>query len=45
MRINEHYDDERTRGIDGPVDRARLEAEAGKILESGIEFADRVETT
>ena len=45
VRINEHCDDERTRGIDGPVDRARLEAEARKILESGIELADRVETT
>ncbi len=33
VRINEHYDDERTRGIDGPIDRARLEAGAGKILD------------
>lgn len=44
-RINEHYDDERTRGIDGPVNWARLKAEARKMLESGIELADRVETT
>ena len=44
VRINEHYDDERTREIDGPVDWARLKAKAGKILESGIELADRVET-
>lgn len=30
-------------GIDGPVDWARLEAEARKMLESGLELADRVE--
>ena len=42
-RMNELYDDGRTRGIDGPVDRARLEAEARKMLESGLELADRVE--
>lgn len=43
MRMNELYDDGRTRGIDGPVEWARLEAEARKMLESGLELADRVE--
>lgn len=42
-RMNELYDDGRTRGIDGHVDWARLEAEARKMLESGLELADRVE--
>lgn len=42
-RMNELYDDGRTLGIDGPVDWARLEAEARKMLESGLELADRVE--
>ena len=42
-RMNELYDDGRTQGIDGPVDWARLEAEARKMLESGLELADRVE--
>ena len=42
-RMNELYDDGRARGIDGPVDWARLEAEARKMLESGLELADRVE--
>lgn len=41
--MNELYDDGRTRGIDGPVKRARLVAEARKMLESGLELADRVE--
>lgn len=41
--MNELYDDGRTRGIDGPVKRARLEAEARKMLESGLELANRVE--
>ena len=41
--MNELYDDGRTRGIDGPVDWARLEAEVRKMLESGLELADRVE--
>ena len=40
-RMNELYDE--GRGIDGKADRARLEAEAGKMLESGPELADRVE--
>ena len=43
MRMNELYDDGRTRGIDGHVDWARLEAEARKMLESVLELADRVE--
>lgn len=42
-RMNELYDDGRTRGIDGPVDWARLEVEARGMLESGLELADRVE--
>ena len=42
-RMNELYDDGRTRGIDGTVDWARLEAEAGKRHESGLELADRIE--
>ena len=41
--MNELYDDGRTRGIDGPVEWAQLEAEARKMLESGLELADRVE--
>lgn len=41
--MNEPYDDGRARGIDGPVEWARLEAEARKMLESGLELADRVE--
>lgn len=43
VRMNELYDDGRTRGIDGPVKWARLEAEARKMLESVLELADRVE--
>ncbi len=43
VRMNELDDDGRTRGSDGPVDWARLEAEARKMLESGLELADRVE--
>ena len=42
-RMNEPCDDGRTRGIDGPVDWTRLEAEARKMLESGLELADRLE--
>lgn len=37
------YDEGRTRGIDGTVDWARLEAEARKMIESGLELADRIE--
>ena len=33
----------RSRGIDGTVDWARLEAEARKMLESGLGLADRIE--
>lgn len=42
-KMNELCDEGRTRGIDGTVDWARLEAEARKMLESGLELADRVE--
>ena len=42
-RMNELYDEGRACGIDGPIDWARLEAEARKMLESGLELADRVE--
>ncbi|MFR9006848.1 MAG: hypothetical protein ACLVKA_10845 [Collinsella aerofaciens] len=41
--MNELCDDGRTRGIDDPVEWTRLEAEAGKMLKSGLELADRVE--
>lgn len=41
--MNELYDDGRTRGIDGPVEWARLEAEGRRMLESGLEHPDRVE--
>jgi hypothetical protein len=44
VRMNELYDEGRTHGIDGTVDRARLDAEARKIIESGPELADRIET-
>ena len=43
-RMIELYDDGRVRGVDGPFGWARLEAEARKMLESGLELADRVET-
>ena len=42
-KINELYDEKRARGVTGSVDWARLEAEAGKMLESSLELADRVE--
>ena len=42
-RVNELCDEGRARGADGTVDWARLEAEARKMLESGLELADRVE--
>lgn len=42
-RMNELYGDGRTRGIDGPAEWAWLEAEARRMLESGLELADRVE--
>lgn len=37
------YDEGRTRGLDGTVDWSRLEAEARKMIESGLELADRIE--
>ena len=42
-RMNELYDEGRARGIDGTVDWLRLEAEARKMIESGLELADRIE--
>ena len=42
-RMNELYDEGCRRGIDGPVDWKRLEAKARKMLESGLELADRIE--
>ena len=42
-KMGELYDEGRTRGIDGTVDWARLEAEARKMIESGLELADRTE--
>ena len=44
VRINELYNDGRTRRIDGPVEWARLETEGREMLESDLEPADRVET-
>ena len=41
-RMNEPYEDRRTRGIDGPVNQARLEVEASKMLESSLKLADKV---
>ena len=42
-RMDELYDEGRTRGLDGTVDWSRLEAEARKMIESGLELADRIE--
>ena len=42
-KMNELYDEKRAHGVTGSVDWARLEAEAGKMLESSLELADRVE--
>ena len=42
-RMNELYDEGCRRGIDGPVDWKRLEAKARKMIESGLELADRIE--
>ena len=42
-RMDEPCDDKRAHGVDGPVDWTRLEAEARKMIESGLELADRVE--
>ena len=43
-KMRELYDESRTRGVDGTVDWSRLEAEARKMIESGLELADRIET-
>lgn len=43
-KMRELYDEGRTRGVDGTVDWSRLEAEARKMIESGLELADRIET-
>lgn len=42
-KMDELYDEGCTRGIDGAVDWARLEAEDRKMIESGLELADRIE--
>lgn len=42
-KMRELYDEGRTRGIDGTVDWGPLEAEARKMIESGLELADRIE--
>lgn len=42
-KMRELYDEGRTRGIDGAVDWGLLEAEARKMIESGLELADRIE--
>lgn len=42
-KMGELYDEGRTRGLDGTVDWSRLEAEARKMIESGLELADRIE--
>lgn len=44
VRMNELYDEVRTRGIDGTVDWARQEAEARKMIESSLELTDKIET-
>ena len=43
VKMNELYDEKRTRGIDGAVDWAQLEIDARKMVESSLELADRVE--
>ena len=42
-KMVEPYGENRRRGVEGPVDWARLEMEAGKMIESSLELADRVE--
>ena len=42
-KMRELCDEGRTRGLDGTVDWSRLEAEARKMIESGLELADRIE--
>lgn len=39
------YDEGRTCGIDGTVDRAQLETEARKMIGSGLKLADGIEAT
>lgn len=41
-KMRELYDEGRTRGLDGTVDWSRLEAEARKMIESGLELADSI---
>ena len=41
--MNELYDEKRVRGLDGLVGWAQLEADARKMIESGLELADRAE--
>ena len=41
-KMRELYDEGRTRGLDGTVDWSRLEAEARKMIESGLKLADRI---
>lgn len=43
--MGELYDKGRMRGTGGTVDWARLESEARKMIESGLELADRIEAT
>lgn len=42
VKMDELYDEGRTLGIDGKVDWTRLEAKSGKMIESGLELADRI---
>ena len=42
-KMDELYDEGRARGIDGTVDWPRLDAEARKMMESGLELVDRIE--
>ena len=42
-KMNELYDEKRGRGIEGPIDWTQLEIDAGKMIESGLELAGRVE--
>ena len=42
-KMGELYDEGRAHGIDGTVDWPRLEVEARKMIESGLELADRIE--
>lgn len=42
-KMGELYDEGGTRGVDGTVGWTRLEAEARKMIESGLEHADRIE--